>query len=228
MSKKRTKKPANPETWAVRVPLLLLLILFAIIMILTAVTPEVETEEKIPAGVEASQQLDEAVYYKTTEAIATSEELFPPDEAEEEIVSEDVNVSAQIEAISVPEVNARYADLELSQEDIDLIAAITFLEAGNQSTEGQQAVVEVILNRVIASNFPDTVYGVIYEPAQFTTAASVATATAGEIQYEAIYAALHEDLILPEDVVYFSRKGENSRVWGTIGAHVFCRQYIWG
>ena len=33
--------------------------------------------------------------------------------------------------------------------------------------------------------------------------------------------------ILDADVVFFSRNGENDRVWGQIGDHVFCREYIW-
>lgn len=134
---------------------------------------------------------------------------------------------------TAPVVNDRYAALSLTQEDIDILAAIVFLEAGNQSAEGQQAVAEVVLNRIIASNFPDTLHEVVFQglgtdQQQFTPAGRVSTTTPNAEQYGAVDAALYGESILPEDVVYFSTTGENSRVWGTIGSHVFCYQYVWG
>ena len=44
---------------------------------------------------------------------------------------------------------------------------------------------------------------------------------------DAIDAALYGPSILPVDVVFFSRNGENDRVWGKIGGHVFCYAYVW-
>ena len=44
---------------------------------------------------------------------------------------------------------------------------------------------------------------------------------------DAINGALYGDTILDVDVVFFSRNGENDRVWGQIGDHIFCREYIW-
>ena len=65
----------------------------------------------------------------------------------------------------------RYYDLinSLSEEDIELICKITFLEAGGQCEEGKRAVMEVILNRVLDDRYPDTVYSVLSAPGQFTT-----------------------------------------------------------
>ena len=70
---------------------------------------------------------------------------------------------------------SRYA--EVSQEDCELIAKIVYLEARGEPLEGQQAVAEVILNRVAAGNFPDSVKEVIFQgtdgngAVQFSTAA---------------------------------------------------------
>lgn len=122
----------------------------------------------------------------------------------------------------------RYDGIELTDADITTLAALVFLEAGNQSAEGQQAVAEVVLNRVLADNFPNTVEDVIFDRqygVQFTPAQLIPDTEPTQAQYDAVDAALHGEPILPPDVVYFSRSGENSRVWGTIGAHVFCRQY---
>ena len=97
---------------------------------------------------------------------------------------------------------------------------------------GQQAVVEVVFNRVLHSAFPDTVHDVLHQGEngdvpQFSTIYAVSTATPTQAQYDAINGALYGDTILDADVVFFSRNGENDRVWGQIGDHIFCREYIW-
>lgn len=88
---------------------------------------------------------------------------------------------------------------------------------------------EVILNRVAAENFPDSVADVIFQenPQQFTTAPLIDEAAPGEAQYAAVDAATSGEAVLPMDVVYFSREPENGNVWGTIGGHVFCYQHTW-
>ena len=57
-----------------------------------------------------------------------------------------------------------------SKDEIRLLAAITYLEAGNQSYYGKQCVASVVVNRVKSSRFPDTLKGVIYQSGQFTPA----------------------------------------------------------
>ena len=127
---------------------------------------------------------------------------------------------------------ARYVNIEMTDEDLAELAAVVFLEAGNQSAEGQQAVVEVVFNRVLHSAFPGTVHDVLHQGEgravpQFSTIALLETAEPTQAQYDAIDAALYGPSILPGEVVFFSRTGENDRVWGTIGDHVFCYAYIW-
>ena len=112
------------------------------------------------------------------------------------------------------------------------MAAIIYLEAHNQSTKGQQAVAEVILNRVLHDGFPDSVSEVIHEGErkgvlQFTTVKYLDEAKPTEVQYKAINAALYGDPVLPLDVVFFSGNGENDNVWGKIDDHIFCYAYKW-
>ena len=57
----------------------------------------------------------------------------------------------------------------LTQEEKELICRITYLEAGNQCIEGQRAVIEVILNRMIGMKWPNTVESVLSAPGQFST-----------------------------------------------------------
>ncbi len=126
----------------------------------------------------------------------------------------------------------RYSDVTMSEDERRELAGIVQLEAGNQCAEGQQAVVEVVLNRVISPEFPDTVHDVLHQGEdttrpQFSTIDNLASAEPAAAQYDAIDAALYGPSILPEDVVFFSRNGENDRVWGRIQDHVFCYKYIW-
>ena len=57
----------------------------------------------------------------------------------------------------------------LTEYEKGLIYKITFAESGNQKEEGQRAVIEVILNRVLSEDFPNTVEGVLSQSSQFST-----------------------------------------------------------
>lgn len=120
---------------------------------------------------------------------------------------------------------SRYAPV--TAEERELIAGIVYLEARGEPAEGQQAVAEVILNRVASGAFPDTVEGVIFQsdPLQFATSPLLDTAEPGEAQYAAVEAALYGEPVLPESVVFFDATALNDNVWGTIGGHVFCGPY---
>lgn len=134
--------------------------------------------------------------------------------------------------LPAPEPVPRYSNVAMSEDERRELAGIVNLEAGNQCTEGQQAVVEVVLNRVISPEFPNTVHDVLHQGEgttrpQFSTIDNLASAEPVTAQYEAIDAALYGPSILPEDVVFFSCNGESNRVWGRIQDHVFCYKYIW-
>ncbi len=57
--------------------------------------------------------------------------------------------------------------MELSEEDIMLLACIVDWEAGYETYEGKLAVANVVLNRVRSNSYPNTVSGVIYQRGQF-------------------------------------------------------------
>lgn len=81
-------------------------------------------------------------------------------ETEAPIVEE---TEAPMEETEAPSVNA-------SSSDLDLLAAIIYCEAGNQSMEGKIAVGQVVMNRVASPSFANTIHDVIYEAGQFTPA----------------------------------------------------------
>ena len=121
-----------------------------------------------------------------------------------------------------PVIPTRYPGVELTSEEEYLLASIIWLESRGESFEGQQAIAEIVLNRLIAEGFPNTVHDVIFAENQFTTTAFLDDAEPGEIQYKAIKTALTGESVLPVDVYYFGRYPKNNRIWGTIGGHTFC------
>jgi hypothetical protein len=65
-----------------------------------------------------------------------------------------------------------------TEDELRLMSAIIFCEAGAESYTGKVAVGIVVMNRVRSSEFPNTVSGVIYQKKQFTPARSGALAKA--------------------------------------------------
>ncbi|GHV42409.1 hypothetical protein FACS189490_11300 [Clostridia bacterium] len=57
----------------------------------------------------------------------------------------------------------------ISDEEIELIALVTMAEAEGECEEGKRLVIDTILNRVDSENFPDSIFDVIYQPAQFSS-----------------------------------------------------------
>lgn len=117
-----------------------------------------------------------------------------------------------------------YRDLidSLTDDEKYLIYQITFLEAGNQSMEGQRAVVEVILNRVLSDMYPDTVEGVLSQSGQFTTWGYRNSKSHNEEQEEALQLVYEESPVLTLDYLMFSRgKFSWGRNYVQIGDHWF-------
>ena len=122
------------------------------------------------------------------------------------------------------EILSPYYDLieSLTDDEKYLIYQITFLEAGNQSIDGQRAVIEVILNRVLSDKYPDTVEGVLSQSGQFTTLICRNCKSHNEEQEDALELVYTEAPVLTLDYLMFSR-GKFS--WGKnyikIGNHWF-------
>ena len=110
----------------------------------------------------------------------------------------------------------------LTDNEKYLIYQITYLEAGNQSMEGQRAVIEVILNRVLSDKYPDTVEGVLSQSGQFVTWKNRNAKSHNEEQEEALELVFTEQPVLTLDYMMFSM-GQFS--WGrnyvNIGDHWF-------
>ncbi|MDO4522334.1 MAG: cell wall hydrolase [Eubacteriales bacterium] len=59
-----------------------------------------------------------------------------------------------------------------TEDEIRLLAALVYLEAGNQSYYGKQCVASVVVNRMENKRFPNTLQEVIYQSGQFGPAMS--------------------------------------------------------
>ncbi len=137
----------------------------------------------------------------------------------------------KIEYIEVPcqkehkETYYKAVSENITPEELELVAKIVYLEAGNQSLTGQRAVAEVIFNRVLSDKFPNTVSEVIFQknPIQFSTAASLSKAAPTDEQYNAVETTLSTtDPILPPDVLFFSTYSNWRTTYEQIGDHYFC------
>lgn len=123
------------------------------------------------------------------------------------------------------EVECRYPGIELTYEEKYLLASMVWVEARGESAEGQQAVAEVVLNRMMADNFSDTLRDVVYSEGQFRSTPFLEDAEPGQAQFEAVERALEGPYVLPIDVVFFATYAVNDNVWGRIGGHTFCYQW---
>ena len=121
-----------------------------------------------------------------------------------------------------PAREIRYSGITLTVDDLDLLAKVVWVEAQGESFEGQQAVAEVVLNRLASANYPNTLHDVIYAEGQFRSVPYLDDATPWQVQYDAIECALYGPYVLPMDVMYFAQQPTNYNIWGTIGGHVFC------
>lgn len=128
------------------------------------------------------------------------------------------------EYLSDSQVTNRW-NIRLDSSEKDMLCRIVMLEAGGESDKGQQAVAEVILNRMVADEWPNTLYGVLSEPKQFSTWKKRNRVEVSERVKENVNSVLcGETDVLPLRTVYFSREGENRRVQRVIGGHIFCNQ----
>ena len=117
---------------------------------------------------------------------------------------------------------SRYPDVQLTLEQEDLLAKVIWVEARGECAAGQQAVAEVVLNRLVSDKFPDDLDDVIYGEGQFRSAKFLKDAEPYQTQYEAIERALYGPYILPVDVYYFATTPTTDKIWGGIGGHIFC------
>lgn len=116
-------------------------------------------------------------------------------------------------------------NITLTQEERELLARIVWLEAQGEPVEGQQAVVEVVFNRMASNLYPDTLYDVLSQsnPVQFCSWKNREGAVPTAKEYQSIEDVLEgKTALLRNDTMYFSTFPLTDHVERKIGGHYFC------
>ena len=121
-----------------------------------------------------------------------------------------------------PYVEPRYPEIDLTWEEQQLLAKVIWVEARGESAKGQQAVAEIVFNRMASEDYPNSLREVIYADNQFRSVEFLEDATPWQAQYDAIDNALEGPYVLPMDVYHFATSPVNDNIWGEIGGHIFC------
>lgn len=111
-----------------------------------------------------------------------------------------------------------------TDDEKSLTVRILALEAQGEPYEGEMAVVEVIFNRVLSEEFPDSIYGVLSQPGQFAAWRYLKDPYNRPTldEYRAIDdVVLYGRTILPENYVFFATRKVNGRDFIKIGNHYF-------
>lgn len=119
---------------------------------------------------------------------------------------------------------SRYAGIEISAWEMELMARLAWREARGEKMLGMRLVLEVVLNRVLNPHFPNTVYGVLYDGAQFKPydgALELEDITPTEAQYEAVAQVLSQTPMTDVDVVFFAQSPIYGDIWMHVGGHYF-------
>lgn len=141
----------------------------------------------------------------------------------EERIRKEAERKAIVDAITANRTQNRGAVAPRDADEVSLLAALIYCEAGNQSYEGMVGVGAVVMNRVKSPAYPNTIYSVIYASGQFTPAMSgkvarVYQSGAPEMCYQAAIAALNGETTVG-GATHFRRN--NGRPGYVLGDHVF-------
>lgn len=115
-------------------------------------------------------------------------------------------------------------NISLTDDEIDLLARIVWVESRGEPVLGQEAVVEVTLNRIMSDEFPNDLYSVLSAKKQYASWELRNTAYDYEEQVETVKRVLNgETQILPVDTYYFATSPLTDELVTIIEHHYFCR-----
>lgn len=204
---------------------------FCLCMVATANIPKAEADSSIPAfeysfttesDEIASITRKEVIWVTATENY--TQQMYFIGEKRGKIESGETFHMYEAEVPTKVSLPNRW-NIVLTEEEIDLLACILWLEARGESVEGQEAVVEVIFNRMASERFPDSLYEVLSQknPVQFCTWKNRESARPTEKEFQSIAYVLDGNTnILRNDTIYFSTKPLTRNLDVVIGGHCFC------
>lgn len=132
---------------------------------------KIEKERKVAQTKISKLMENEDSYNQIVEQeIARQMEEEARKKAEESLVdSTPTAVESTIENEASEENSMETVNSQIASPDVELLAKVTYAEAGNQTLEQQLAVAAVILNRVESESFPNTIQEVISQKGQFSS-----------------------------------------------------------
>lgn len=183
------------------------------------------TDDAQQTQTEYEESSDEAAYGQVQTEESNASETSQTEAYTEQAQTEAVTEQAETETPSteaVAEEPSEETVTTASADDVSLLAALIYCEAGNQSREGKVAIGAVVLHRVASGSFADSIRGVIYQSGQFTPAYSGAldSALANGVPsdcYEAAQAALNGEDPVPGALYFNTGSGRGVK----IGDHQF-------
>jgi N-acetylmuramoyl-L-alanine amidase len=120
-----------------------------------------------------------------------------------------------------PEAKNKW-NIELTEDEIELLAKIVWVESRGESSKGQRGVVEVVLNRMKHWAFKGSLEDVLSASGQFASWKLRNNAKPTKKEYKNIKKVLNgETDITSLNTVYFSTKSRNNKLLVHIGGHYF-------
>ena len=168
-------------------------------------------ETKMEEAAQAAQAVQETPAEQTAQTVQEA-----PAEQDAQIVQETQAAPASPE---------NRWHITLSPDETELLARIVWLESQGEPVKGQQAVVEVVFNRMRSDVYPDTLYEVLSQknPVQFCSFKNRDRAKPTQKEYDSIQQVLDgKTRILRDDTMYFSTFPLTEHVEVKIGGHYFC------
>ena len=183
----------------------------------------INRSEILQAELEAGADREEGLQQDLETKSAYIEEL---ENRAPEIRTVEVEKVVEIEkVVEVPPEN-EYSSITMTENEKDLLWWILALEAKDQPDVGQRGVVEVIFNRVLSPEWPNTVEEVLYQPRQFSTIPYLTHpyVQASQKEMDNIdFVLTHGRTVLPDDYVFFASYKANGSGFLLIEDHYFAR-----
>ena len=132
---------------------------------------------------------------------------------------------AEIQPINIVIVGAEQNEetIEINEQEVDLLARAMYNEVGVLGHDAMYLCGCVILNRVDSDNYPNDIYGVIYDDGQYHIVKNghINRQASGEA-YDIARDLLTNGSTIPSDIVYQAQFRQGSYVYKQIGNTYFC------
>ena len=166
---------------------------------LPALMPAAEEVETLPEETPVAEKAPDAIWITTDRTVAPDQGIL------------------MAEPVPAGEVPA------YSEEDLEVLTRVLTGECQTGSWELQLAVGSVVLNRVSASEYPDTIHGVVFQHGQYACVRDGNYyRTPTDRNRQAARYLLENGSQIPESVIYQAQFRQGHGVWRKIGTEIFC------